>query len=674
MKKAFVILCVVLAMAGFSGCGEEGEPSGDRTEQIPDEPGNPGESEDPQEPEEPDNSQKGKSIPFVLAGISGQSTIVWESGDKVKIYAVYTNASGTKTTKSATYYVTPDSSDPTKGTLAVSPGALDLRWQNEDEHAFYALPIRNASGSLSIDADAIASIPVDVNQTCVVTADGSGNYTASSDDESFYMTAMASADPQDVAAMESPAVPLVFAPIMTTLDIVIEGPSSGEAVITAVSITAETASEDALNHIFKYDVANRKMVDADKAPDADRPRKVSTLLSIVNSESDNPNSVRLSAGKTLKITGFIPPIATDDNRTIIIRPHTAGAGSIQLAHEVSPSAGVVPGSRATVNMSFSDQTDVVASNAWMSYIDDNVYVSRLSIPGTHDAATKKLSVGQCQSLSIEEQLDMGIRMFDLRPTVGSDGLGNIYHSFLNTGVSMGDVMTWFGSYLDQNPDEFIIAVMRWESERGGTQENFVKYMTEFLDGNSVYQARKATFRPDMTLGDCRGKILLISRTNLSPNNAHETAYSGWNHNNTIRDPHDITGTGGSGKIRIQDMYAKSENDNSSEDDYLAKKRELVKGMMDISAKYHTNNSKEWMISHCSGYTGSSLSPNYKNNAANVNPEIYSYLTGADKETGSVGIIMMDYVGNRSVSSYTVYGDLLPQAIIDNNFRFLMRKD
>ncbi len=655
----------------LAGCGgEEYQP------EVPDTPEEPETPVEPVVPVEPDNSMKGKSIPFVIAGISdesgGRSPRVWESGDKVKIYVVYTNSSGAAVTKSAVYYVTPDSEDPTKGTLAVQPGALDLRWQNDDEHAFYAIYSGGTAGTLSVDSDGVATLPVDVNQACVVTSDGSGNYTASPDIESYCLYTTALADPQDVVAQESAVVPLTFSAVMTTLDVVVEGPASGEAVITAVSITAETASQDALNHKFKYDVANGIMVDADKAPDAGAPRRVSTLLSIVNSETGNPNSVKLTAGKTLRITGLIPPVATDKNRTLTIRPHIAGAGSVQLAHKVDRSAGIVPGHRAEIVISLDSQDDMLSSNTWMTYLDDNVYVSQLSIPGTHDAATKKLSIGQCQSLSIEEQLDMGIRMFDLRPTVSSGGLGNIYHSILDTGVSMGDVMTWFGDFLDENPDEFVIAVMRWESEKGGSEADFVRYMTEFLAGNSVYQARKAAFKPDMTLGECRGRILLLSRTNLSPNSTHETAYVGWNHNNSIRDPHDIRGTKGTGKIRIQDMYAKSENGNSSENDYLAKKKELVKGMMDISAKYSSSSSFEWMINHCSGYTGSSWSPNYKNNAADVHPEIYSYLTGTAKEVGPAGIIMMDYVGGRSVGSTIVYGDLLPQAVIDNNFKFLLK--
>ena len=50
-----------------------------------------------------------------------------------------------------------------------------------------------------------------------------------------------------------------------------------------------------------------------------------------------------------------------------------------------------------------------------------------------------------------------------------------------------------------------------------------------------------------------------------------------------------------------------------------------------------------------------------------------YIISNDRVDNNVGIIMMDHVGYRTrknmAKNYTVYGDLLPQAIIDNNFRW-----
>ena len=53
---------------------------------------------------------------------------------------------------------------------------------------------------------------------------------------------------------------------------------------------------------------------------------------------------------------------------------------------------------------------------WMSKVNDNVRLVDLSIPGTHDSgATHSIAdvAGKCQDSSIEEQLKMGVRFFDL---------------------------------------------------------------------------------------------------------------------------------------------------------------------------------------------------------------------------------------------------------------------
>ena len=98
----------------------------------------------------------------------------------------------------------------------------------------------------------------------------------------------------------------------------------------------------------------------------------------------------------------------------------------------------------------------------MTAIDDDTKIALLTIPGTHDAATSSCAgPGKCQTLTIPEQLESGVRAFDLRPTMEDNStLGNIYHSILDTGVSMGDAMECFDSFLSAHPGEGIIVIMR----------------------------------------------------------------------------------------------------------------------------------------------------------------------------------------------------------------------
>ena len=318
----------------------------------------------------------------------------------------------------------------------------------------------------------------------------------------------------------------------------------------------------------------------------------------------------------------------------------------------------------------------IAANSWMTAIDDNVKVALLTIPGTHDAATSTCAaMGKCQTLTIPEQLEIGVRAFDLRPTMDDNStLGNIYHSILDTGVSMGEAMEYFDSFLSAHPGEGIIVIMRYESERqflgpGISEDNYKSAMKNFLWDNKIYQSRMAAFNKSMTMKDLRGRILIISRNDLSPVSTFETAYTQWSHNNSVGEALYIYGTGGLGRIYVQDMYSPEKNDNSSEADFLAKKKELVCKLLDITVPFKESEQNNWVINYCSGYAGSIFnSDSYAKNAASTNPATLEHLNG---KKGFAGIVMMDYAGIDTYevddSSFGVSGKSLTEALILNNF-------
>lgn len=106
-----------------------------------------------------------------------------------------------------------------------------------------------------------------------------------------------------------------------------------------------------------------------------------------------------------------------------------------------------------------------------------------------------------------------------------------------------------------------------------------------------------------------------------------------------------------------------------QDYYHVEKPEVkVKAVSDFMDWAADNASKNaWTINHTSGYTGILSTDNtYRENAANNNPTVYRRLIKG--ECASTGMVMMDWVGDFKSGRYEVYGDLLPQAIIDNNFR------
>jgi hypothetical protein len=68
---------------------------------------------------------------------------------------------------------------------------------------------------------------------------------------------------------------------------------------------------------------------------------------------------------------------------------------------------------------------------WMSMLGDNVKLSSISIPGSHDTGSKYGGMFvETQSWSIEAQLESGIRYFDIRCRREGDKF-SIYHGMLH---------------------------------------------------------------------------------------------------------------------------------------------------------------------------------------------------------------------------------------------------
>ena len=62
-------------------------------------------------------------------------------------------------------------------------------------------------------------------------------------------------------------------------------------------------------------------------------------------------------------------------------------------------------------------TTSVSGHNWMSGISDSTALTDITMPGTHDSGTRNVDLpawSKTQTLSITEQLNIGVRYFDLR--------------------------------------------------------------------------------------------------------------------------------------------------------------------------------------------------------------------------------------------------------------------
>lgn len=304
---------------------------------------------------------------------------------------------------------------------------------------------------------------------------------------------------------------------------------------------------------------------------------------------------------------------------------------------------------------------------WLTELPDNVCVRELSIPGSHDAATGNgftsgssflaLFSGVTQSLSISAQWDAGIRAFDLRPSYNEDADGRLklYHGILETNVTLKSALQILIDKLKTSPKEMSIVLLRHESESDNNSDLWSPAVSALLD---EYDDYVVTFNPDLTLGQARGKILILSRDNFTSSKAG--MISGWNHSENFSDQKkaSISIARNRAVLYVQDFY---------ECQTVERKLKAVETMLDYSTTYSSSNT--WIINHTSGYIGiTGTNSNVLNLAKDVNSEVMDYLTTS--EAGRTGIMLLDFAGVDMKDNIQVNGKLLADMIISQNGRYV----
>lgn len=355
---------------------------------------------------------------------------------------------------------------------------------------------------------------------------------------------------------------------------------------------------------------------------------------------------------------------------------------------------------------------------WMSVLKDDQRVSKVSIPGTHDAFTGMGFYDELlkyifnltaisQVATFEEQLKGGIRFFDVRPVVATDTLTKAKvlrcaHGISEINVTFEEALEQLAAFLKSHPTEF--AIFKLQNDNGvENQMKFIPMMNEVLSRfNFAHNGIFADWRPDITVGELRGKILLINRVAYDIPNMYG-AYGEW----PDEDPDGetlskrgervsleeetslvIMGVKDTANIRstmyVQDYYKTNE---SSIKDFsrLEEKKSAVKNLMAASRKV-ADSEDVWIINHCSAYT--EVSPRgYAANAAAVHPVVIEDILA--HPCTNIGTIAMDFScydnveviinGGSPYTSDYLFGQKplsqsLTNLIIMNNFPQYFTKD
>lgn len=172
---------------------------------------------------------------------------------------------------------------------------------------------------------------------------------------------------------------------------------------------------------------------------------------------------------------------------------------------------------------FADETvDIEKLNAseWMASIPGGAYISALNVPGTHDSGLSLASAGvsafaQCQKLTITQQLEAGVRFFDIRlryagnpKKVGTkDEIKELYvchgegavccDGYITVKDKDGDSDTVHYTY------EMVLDEMATFLEKHPTETIFYFVRNEYLSGDE----KKSTSGDAMELNECYKDVL-----------------------------------------------------------------------------------------------------------------------------------------------------------------------
>lgn len=183
---------------------------------------------------------------------------------------------------------------------------------------------------------------------------------------------------------------------------------------------------------------------------------------------------------------------------------------------------IIAGTDPKVNFDYSQD--------WMSVVPDEALLSSVNIPGSHDTGTAAIiqdavptiSLTSCQKYYYGEQLNVGVRSFDVRCNATKDnakpGDVNIIHGselwqcYDRDGnkLTLEDILSDSVRFLkdDKHKTESLVIMLKPDA---GSTEGLARAVGDFIKNNGAY-VYKGGGIPSM--GEARGKIVFIRRYDI----------------------------------------------------------------------------------------------------------------------------------------------------------------
>lgn len=304
--------------------------------------------------------------------------------------------------------------------------------------------------------------------------------------------------------------------------------------------------------------------------------------------------------------------------------------------------------------------------SWMRELRDEYPLSMLSIPGTHNSPTYHVALPsvRCQAVSVRAQLAHGVRFLDVRvscPRAG-DHLALVHSAFpvsLTGARWFADLLAECYAFLDANPSEVLLMSVKREGTGRGDDRLLSRHLHGRYCGGD--DARRWFTEPRIpTLGEARGRIVLIRRFDIDDSLRGEHGGRGWGVDASVWPDNCADGTVGSGLIRVQDFYEVDQSTNIEKKIEMARSH-LERACQQTFAEFAVSGPAPGAVPlpfyinflSASNFFNASCWP--EKIAAKVNPSIIEYICMRHAENGrgpaqldvgdaGTGIVVTDWVG------------------------------
>ena len=407
-------------------------------------------------------------------------------------------------------------------------GESSLRWNGDGVHHFYAM--YPSSDMFTADQATLAqgivmdgtilrgTVPGAQAPISIECTDGV-NWIAQPNMKYAYMAA------RSTAIRTDGSVSLTFVPI-----------------VTAVQIQLTLASDCLADHtisIAELQVEGNGIVGnfyADLSEDA----WTGTYPNCVNDGAGNgivqipmwkdQKPITITPGQTLTFTVFLRPGADYQNLKVSYSPTGAGYLGKTIGDATNPVAlpknlkTVIKGVKLPARRAETDEEITIDASKWMTQVADEIEFKKLSIPGTGGSFSYKGSSedfrSQHTNMTISQQWKAGIRAFEIisdRPSSGSTALSttNVTCNKQSVGMTVGVAIDSIHVQLQKNPNECAVLIFTYQPKGNSPRRNATDYAKSLAAWykNCTYKDQFKLYEPSLTLGQVRGKILVLVRLN-----------------------------------------------------------------------------------------------------------------------------------------------------------------